>query len=198
MKKNLVAKILVALVATTAAFGLVGCGVTTTETYTESYTDENGETTTTTTTTVTDENGETTTETTTETTSDEVVEDDVDESVDEVTDEDAEYIVASLSIENETNFDFVEMYFTTEDTTDWGEDTLGDDAPLAVGEVITFNDAVTYVPESGLYCDLCAVDADGSSIEFTGLDISFPEDVENIYILIEYDAETDTYTVTAQ
>ena len=66
MKKNLVAKILVALVATTAVFGLVGCGVTTTETYTESYTDENGETITTTTTTVTDENGETTTETTVE------------------------------------------------------------------------------------------------------------------------------------
>lgn len=183
MKKNLVAKILVALLATTATFGLVGCNVTTTETYTETHTDADGNTTTTTTTTVTDENG-TTTETTT---SDEPVEDD----------EEVEFISASLSIENETNFDFVELYFTAGDDEDWGEDILGEDSPLAVGESITFYDAVTYVPESGFYCDLRAVDVDGNSVDFEGLDISFAEDVENIHILIVYDEADGSYSVSA-
>lgn len=186
MKKNLVTKILVALLAATTTFGLVGCNVTTTQTYTESHTDADGNTVTTTTTTTTDENG-TTTETTT---SDEPLED-------EEVDEEVEYINASLTIENESNFDFAELYFTAEADDDWGEDILGDDAPLAVGEKITFDDAITYAPGVGFNCDLRAVDADGNSLDFNGLDVSQPEDAESIYLLIEYDEEADSYSITA-
>ena len=172
-------KLLVTLMVAVAAVSLMGCHVTTTKTYTETTTDANGNTTTTTTTTT---NGNTTTETT-ETTAEEAAE--------------PEATVATIAFENETDFDFAELYFASANSDNWGEDILGEDAPLAVGEVITYNERFTYSADNTVW-DIKAVDADGSNIEFAGADMLAAADPTNIYLLFTVNEEDQTYTVTIQ
>ena len=176
--KRVAALILVAV----AAFSVMGCSVEKTVTKTETHTDADGNTTTTTTTKTTDNNGTTTTETT------------------ETTDaaEDSEYIVATIAFENETGVDIYELYFSVGSNDQWGDEILGEDAPLADGEKITCPDALTYSPETGLYWDLLAADSEGASIEFEGLNLSDAADSENITIVLEYDAENEDYTASVQ
>lgn len=176
MKKRIV----FALVAAVAVVSLMGCNVTTTKTYTETTTDADGNTTTTTTTTT---NGETTTETTESGPAEETKE--------------AELTVATIAFDNETNFDFAELYFSPADSDDWGDNILGDDAPLAVGEMITYNNALTYSEDSAVW-DIKAVDADGNNVEFDGADMLTASDAENIDIVFEYDAENESYSATIQ
>ena len=180
--KRVAALILVAV----AAFSVMGCSVEKTVTKTETHTDADGNTTTTTTTKTTDNNGTTTTETT--------------ETTDAETDvaEDSEYIVATIAFENETGVDIYELYFSVGSNDQWGDEILGEDAPLADGEIITCPDALTYSPETGLYWDLLAADSEGASIEFEGLDLSNAADSENITIVLEYDAENEDYTASVQ
>ena len=176
-------KIIVTLVVALTAVSLMGCNVTTTKTYTETTTDADGNTTTTTTTETTDDNGTTTTTETTETT--DVAEDD-------------EYIVATIAFENETEVDIYELYFSVGSNDQWGDEILGEDAPLADGEKITCPDALTYSPENGLYWDLLAADSEGASIEFEGLNLGEAADSKNITIVLEYDAENEDYTASVQ
>ena len=182
--KRVAALILVAV----AAFSVMGCSVEKTVTKTETHTDADGNTTTTTTTKTTDNNGTTTT---TETT---------DETTDAETDvaEDDEYIVATIAFENETEVDIYELYFSVGSNDQWGDEILGEDAPLADGEIITCPDALTYSPENGLYWDLLAADSEGATIEFEGLNLSDAADSENITIVLEYDAENESYTASVQ
>ena len=168
-------KILSTMLAMVAVASLVGCNVTTTSTYTETTTDADGNTTTTTTTT---KNGETTTETT--------------ESGPEEAEE-AELLVASLAFENQTDFDFAELYFSLDGSDGWGDELLGSDAPLAVGEIITFPEALTY-SASGSVWDIKAVDAEGNSVEFDGADVTVTSDPEEVYILFTYDEENQAYS----
>ena len=171
-------KILSTMLAMVAVASLVGCNVTTTSTYTETTTDANGNTTTTTTTTT---NGETTTETT----------ESGPEEAEEA--EEVELLVASLAFENQTDFDFAELYFSLDDSDDWGEELLGSDAPLAVGEVITFTDALTYSPDGSVW-KIKVVDAEGNSVEFDGADVTVTSDPEEVYILFTYDEENQAYS----
>ena len=176
MKKRIV----VALVAAVAVVSLMGCNVTTTKTYTETTTDADGNTTTTTTTTT---NGETTTETT---------EGEPEEEVEEV-----ESTVATIAFENETDFDFAELYFASGASDNWGENILGDDAPLEVGEVITYKDSFTYSADNTVW-DIKAVDEEGNNVEFPGADMKAASDAENIHILFEYDEENQSYSASIQ
>ena len=180
-------KIVLTMVAMVTAASLMGCGITTTTTttYTETTTDADGNTTTTTTTTT---NGETTTETT---------ESGPEEEVEEVAEEEAELTVATITFENETDFDFAELYFALSASDNWGNEILGDDAPLAVGEYITYPDALTYSEENSVW-DIKAVDADGNNVEFNGADMLASSDPTNIYITIEYDSETQSYSASMQ
>ena len=178
-------KIVLTMVAMVAAVSLMGCNVTTTSTYTETTTDADGNTTTTTTTTT---NGETTTETT---------ESGPEEEVEEVAEEEAELTVATITFENETDFDFAELYFALSASDNWGDEILGEDAPLAVGEYITYPDALTYSEENSVW-DIKAVDADGNNVEFNGADMLASSDPTNIYITIEYDSETQSYSASMQ
>ena len=181
-------KIVLTMVAMVAAVSLMGCNVTTTSTYTETTTDADGNTTTTTTTTT---NGETTTETTESGPEEEV------EEVEEAAETEAELTVATITFENETDFDFAELYFALSASDNWGNEILGDDAPLAVGEYITYPDALTYSEENSVW-DIKAVDADGNNVEFNGADMLASSDPTNIYITIEYDSETQSYSASMQ
>lgn len=172
-------RVLSTMLAMVAVVSLVGCNVTTTSTYTETTTDADGNTTTTTTTTT---NGETTTETT-ESGPEEAEEDDL--------------LVATLAFENQTDFDFAELYFSLADSDSWGEELLGSDAPLAVGEVITFPEALTY-SAGGSVWDIKAVDAEGNSVEFNGADMAVASNPEDICILFTYDEENQAYSAEIQ
>lgn len=168
MKKKIVLTIATAV----AAIALVGCGVTTTTTYTETTTDANGNTISTTTTTT---NGQTTTETTQSSSSE------------------PEMIVATIAFENETNFDFAALYFSPSEDDNWGEDILGDLAPLAVGEKVTYENAITFPADDGVW-DIRAKDADGNTVDFEGVDMLTAADPTNVYITFEYDDATQSYT----
>ena len=171
MKKRILATLLVVV----AAVSLMGCHVTSTKTYTE--TDADGNTTTTTTTT---ENGKTTTETTVSTA------------------EEAEEVVktvATITFDNQTDFDFAELNFASAASDSWGDNILGDDAPLAVGEYITYEEKFTYSSDNTVW-DIRAIDSEGNSVEFTGADMLLASDPTNIYVL--FTADEDSYSVTIQ
>lgn len=175
-------KALVLLMAA-ISISVMGCSTSKTVTRTESHTDENGNTVTTTTTTVEDSNGTTTTTETTN--SNEAAEED-------------EFIVATIAFENETGVDIAELYFAPGSDDQWGEEILGEYAPLADGEVLTINDALTYSVKDGLYWDLKAADREGNTIEFEGLDMSYAANAEDITIVLEYDENEEDYTATVQ
>lgn len=176
MKKNIVSKLLTAVVAAAAAISIMGCSVTTSETKTVTVT-ENGKTTTTTT---VKKNGKVVSQNKTE--------------EEETTEAEIEHIVATIAFDNEAQFDIEEMYFALGTSDNWGEEILRDDAPLKDGEKITFHEALTY-SEDSLYWELKAVDAEGASVEF-GLDLSNVEDPNNITVLLEYDEKEDEFTAT--
>lgn len=173
MKKfntSLTKKIAVISLTAAAAFSFVGCNVSTSSTYTETITDSEGNTTTTTTTTT---NGETTTEVT-----------------------EGEMIVATVSFDNQTDFDFAELYFSSSDSDDWGENILVEDT-LPVDMVATYNNGLTY-SLGNTVCDIKVVDTDGNDLEIDEVDLFFAEDPENIYITFEYDEDTQEYSATIQ
>lgn len=183
MNKNILTKVIPTSLVVAAAFSLMGCTVTKTQTYTETHTDANGNTTTYSSTTVSDENGTVTTES-------------YSSSEDEA---EPEYTVATLHIDNESGWNFTEMYFTTADATEWGPEILGDDAPLADGEVITYPDALQYVDgEDGAYWSLLAVCEDGDQLSYDTIDIREASNPEDITIVIGYDAAADLYTCVVE
>ena len=181
-------KIVLTMVAMVAAVSLMGCNVTTTSTYTETTTDADGNTTTTTTTTT---NGETTTETTESGPEEEV------EEVEEAAETEAELTVATITFENETDFDFAELYFALSASDNWGDEILGEDAPLAVGEYITYPEALTYSEDTSVW-DVKAVDAEGNNIEFAEIDMTSSSDPTNIYLLFETEGDGQSYSITIQ
>lgn len=177
MKKKIAAIVM----AVVMVFALMGCSVSKTVTKTETVTDANGKTTTTTTIT-TNQNG-TKTESTT-----------VEESVEET---ESNRTVATLAFENNTEVDIYKLKFTSTKSDDWGDNVLGDNAPLENGETITFHDAFTYSADDTLW-DLKLVDQNDESLEFSELDVSLAADPENITIVLTYNAADNTYSATVE
>jgi len=169
-----------ALLVATALVALSITGCTTTKTV--STTDANGNTTTTTT--VSDKSGETTTTEVTDAAGDTV-------STETSNSEESEFITATIEFDNLTGADIQEIYFSANDETEWGEDILGENAPLANGEALTITDGFNY-NESCLVWDMRAVDVEGTAIDFTGLDMSYAADSYSIIISLEY-SEEDGY-----
>ena len=173
MKKfntSITKKIAVISLTAAAAFSFVGCNVSSTSTYTETITDSEGNTTTTTTTTT---NGETTTETTEVTTT-----------------------VATMDIDNRTNFEIAELYCSPTTSEEWDENILDGDT-LPVGMVVAYDHGFTYSSDNTVW-DMMAVDAEGNNIVIEGIDMTLANDPENILIVLEYDDATQEYSATIQ
>ena len=183
MKAGMVKMMTAALTAACLMGMLTGCTTTKSETTTTTTTDANGNTTTTTTSKTT-ENGKTTESTTTTTTSETAEEENTAE------DSAASY-VATLSISNETGADIYALYFSSNQSDEWGDSIIDEGDPLEDGYTITYHDAFTYDSDY-LIWDLQAEDADGNAITFEGLDMSYAEDPENITISLC--VEDDGYT----
>ena len=98
---------------------------------------------------------------------------------------------ATLTIANVCGVDAYEMYFSPSGEDSWGDELLGDQAPLMDGEKITFENAFTY-DDDNMVWDLELVDSEGTECEFDGIDMSAADDPSNIYITITL--EGDTYT----
>lgn len=175
-------KVLAFVMAAVMVFALMGCTFTKTVTRTETVTDTNGKTTTTTTVTST-QNGKQTETTTVEQSDKAAAKDDA--------------IVATMAFENQTGVSIYTLKFSSTQSDDWGEDILGEFAPLEDGETITFNDSFTYHADNVLW-DLKAADENDNAIEFRELDLSKVADPQNIAIVLTYDAESDTFSATVQ
>lgn len=173
-------KLFLTAVAVIMAFALMGCSVSSTVTKTESHTDANGNTTTTTTTTTT-QNGSKT------------------ESSSTVVEEapKPEQTVATIAFRNDCEVDIYGMFFSSAQSEDWGEDILGDNAPLENGETITYHDTFRYTPDDLLW-DLVIADANGETLEFDGLNLANAENPVEIRIVLSYDAEGQTFTATVE
>lgn len=181
-------RVILAVITIVMAMSVVACTVT----KTESYTDENGNTTTTTT--VKDKNG---TETTTEVVDangnvmeEEIVEEepsDVDAAEPMI---EAPLIKATVVIDNQSGVDVTEMYFGLDcvQTEDWGDDILGDNAPLMDGENITYPDGLTY-SEDYPFWDFLVYDENGDGIVFEDIDVTVGSDPNEIVIVLSYSDE---------
>jgi len=180
MKKRVLSMILVSVLV----FTLTGCTKTTTET----VTDANGNTTTTTT---VEENGQATTTVETTEAEEEKVEAAAEDVAEDVIEEN-DYIIATLTIENTTGVDIVELYFSASDSDEWGNDICEGDL-LDDGASFVFENAFTYSADALLW-DIKAVDGNGDSVEFNGCDMSYAADCENIHITLAVDDDEDSET----
>lgn len=178
MKKKVFAFVMAAVMV----FALMGCTFTKTVTRTETVTDANGNTTTTSTVTST-QNGKQTETTTVEQSTEAAAEDDA--------------IVATLAFDNQTGVSIYTMKFSGAQSDDWGEDILGEFAPLEDGETIAFHDKFVYHADNVLW-DLKIADENDNAIEFRGMDLSVAADPQNISIVLTYDAESDGFIATVQ
>lgn len=178
-------RIVTIVLATAAAFSLMGCSVeknfTTTETHT--YTDANGNTTTTTTTT-TNHNGEVTTETTT--------------SVDDVVvDEDEAEVFENVPIEfaNEMGWDIGSFSLRMSSSDEWGDNLFSEEEYLNSGDTMT-GLTVTYNSDDR-FIDINVADSQGEGVEFTNVEL--PTDgSEKILVTMHFDETDGSYFVTVE
>ena len=174
MNKKFLTKVITLVIVVVLAFALAGCHVTYTTTNTETTTDANGNTTSTTTTTVNDNGNITTTTTTTDGT-------------EEV--EETEHKLP-FTFKNESPFDVKELYLSRNDDEYWGEEMLGEYAPVKAGDSITFNIIFDETPQAVDIKIVLDVN-DGIPVEWTDFDFEDSNDYDNFTITFTYDEETD-------
>lgn len=172
-------KIVLALTVIAIAVSLMGCSVSKTTTTTHTVTDANGNTTTTTTIT-TNQNGEVSETTTVETGT-----------------ADSEEIRITLSVQNDCGVSAQELYIARSDSDEWGEERLGDLAPLNTDEVIHFNNFLLNDANDVLW-DLQFVDDEGEELNFAKVNISAAENPEDVTLILWYDESDDSYNIHVQ
>ncbi|MCQ2501551.1 MAG: hypothetical protein MJ117_09435 [Lachnospiraceae bacterium] len=101
------------------------------------------------------------------------------------------YDDVSLNIINNMDFDVAQLYITTPDSDDWGENVLdGFDLPVdfETGSMDFSFDSDHAVITIG------AADEDGEGVTFDRVNLKAAEDPTDISINLVYDSFTDTYT----
>ena len=183
-------KIVAVILATVAAFAVMGCSVeknfTVTETHTE--TDANGNTITTTT---TNHNGEVTTETTSTTADKSMASNEEEIEVEEINaDDPVVFEKIPVIIENNMDWDIASIKLKMADSDEWSDNFLEKDQWLdhdqAVrGIVLTYTDEERFI-------DLDVADSDGNGIVFDDLEMP-TEEVDKITISLVYDEVDNVY-----
>ncbi|MDR3597766.1 hypothetical protein [Clostridium sp.] len=99
-----------------------------------------------------------------------------------------------VTIENGTDVDFSELYTSGTKVDVWGDNLIGNGVTFSPGKAIeaTFN-----VDVNNLKWDFKAVDGNGDSLEFQGLDLSNCN-ADGVKIKLTYDRSTQTGTITAE
>ena len=105
-----------------------------------------------------------------------------------------EVLEVPVTIMNGTDVDFAELYTSGANVEDWGDNLITGGVTFAPGSGIkaTFN-----VDAKNLKWDFKAVDKEGTSLEFNGLDLSNC-DSSGITVKLSYDRSTQTGTITAE
>ena len=103
-------------------------------------------------------------------------------------------IEVPVTIMNGTDVDFAELYTSGTNVEDWGDNLITGGVTFAPGGGIkaTFN-----VDANNLKWDFKAVDKEGTSLEFNGLDLSNCN-ANGVTIKLTYDRNTQTGTITAE
>ena len=174
-------RIVTVVLAAIAACSVMGCSVekNVTRTETHTVTDADGNTTTTT---VTNHNGEVTTETTTMT---------AEETAAAEAEEAPEfYSNVPLKIENNMDFDVAALNIKMTGDEEWSENFLSDDMVIAADEVATGIN-LSY-DDDHKFVDVYMEDADGSYLEFDGVEL--PTNADEITFSFVCNAD-GTYTV---
>lgn len=109
-------------------------------------------------------------------------------------DDKAKVVQVPVTIMNGTDVDFAELYTSGANVDNWGDNLITGGVTFAPGGGIkaTFN-----VDANNLKWDFKAVDSEGTSLEFNGLDLSNC-DSNGITVKLTYDRSTQTGTITAQ
>lgn len=113
------------------------------------------------------------------------------EETDEVAEEEvaSEFIQVPVTIINGTGVEITELYVSGETMSDWGDEQLA-------GQVLAdamYIDLVLNVDSANLLWDICVADAEGTTIEFYGLDITeMPADGFAIELLFDGTEATAT------
>ena len=96
----------------------------------------------------------------------------------------------SVTIENKTGVDIHQLYATSANLDEWGDDILGDEV-LAADEMLetTFN-----IGADDMKWDLKMIDSEGTEIELLGLDFSDCS-TEGGNIVLEFDGTNGTATL---
>lgn len=108
--------------------------------------------------------------------------------------EESGIVQVPVTIINGTDVDFSELYTSSSKIEHWGENLIGGGTTFAPGSTIecTFG-----VDVENLKWDFKAVDSEGDSLEFEGLDLS-DCDASGVKVKLSYDRNTQTGTITAQ
>lgn len=110
------------------------------------------------------------------------------------TDNKQQVVQVPVKIMNGTDVDFAELYTSGASVEEWGDNILGSGVTFGPGEGVqaTFN-----VDANNLKWDFKAVDKNGDSLEFNGLDLSNCN-ASGVTIKLMYDRNTQTGTITAE
>lgn len=106
----------------------------------------------------------------------------------------SEVIQVPVTIINGTDVDFSELYTSGTKVEDWGDNIIDKGAVFAPGSTVK---ATFGVDVDNLKWDFKAVDGNGDSLEFEGLDLSNC-DSSGVKIKLSYDRNTQTGTITAE
>lgn len=99
---------------------------------------------------------------------------------------------ASIAFVNETGADFYQIYFASSASDQWGEEWLGDTAPLEDGYTLTVSGRLKYTADDTSW-DLLICDAEGNTLQWDCLDLTYASNPKEIVIDLYYNADRDTY-----
>lgn len=109
--------------------------------------------------------------------------------------ESTKVIQVPVTIVNNTDVDFHELYTSGSGVDEWGENIIPEGQVLSPGTQLS--QIAFTIDENNVKWDLLAMDANGDSLEFYDLDLSNC-DVSGITISLTYDRDTQMGVITAQ
>ena len=105
-----------------------------------------------------------------------------------------EIVQVPVTIINGTDVDFSELYTSSSKIEHWGDNLIAEGETFAPGSTV---EGTLGVDADNLQWDFNAIDGNGDSLEFEGLDLSNCNST-GVKIKLTYDRNTQTGTITAE
>lgn len=104
---------------------------------------------------------------------------------------------ATIAFVNECGVDLHQLFFASSASDQWGDEWLGDSAPLEDGYTITFEGKFKYAANDTKW-DMMVADSQGETLQFSGIDVTKVDNPKELTIILFYNDAEDTYTITVQ